>query len=94
MAKDLPVKYGDRIEYDKVAHRYTIHRPATSQRIEVNYTINEMDVMKAIGGHDGTRRRWSDEDIVEKLFDERIDEKLRPTRRRDAIEHTRRLNGS
>jgi len=86
--------YGDRIEYDHVTHRYTIHRPATSERVAVDYTVNELDVMKVIGGHDGGRPRWSDEDIIERLFDECVDEWLRPTRRREAIEHTRRKNGS
>ena len=83
--------HGPRVELDHSTHTYMIHRPATSERAEVHYYVSELEVM-AVADPEGTLK--DSEDILELLFDESVDALLRPTRRREAIEHTRRLNGN
>ncbi len=78
-----------RVEFDHSTHIYTIHRPATSERAEVHYYVSELEVMSKAdpeGTLDGP------EAVLALLHDERVDGLLRPTRRREAIEHTRKIN--
>ncbi len=79
---------GPHIEFDVVSNMYSIHRPATNGRAEVKYTATEFDVMMAIA--DG-RHAYTRLSALELLMHKRYDVLLYPIRRREAIEHTRRL---
>jgi hypothetical protein len=81
---------GPRIEFDMVSHIYSIHRPATDQRGAVDYKVTEFEVMQAIA--DG-RHSYTRNGALELLMHDRYDVVLYPIRRREAIEHTRKLNG-
>ena len=82
------MEYGPRVEYNPSSQMYMIHRPATDERAEVHYYVSEVEVMKHVEASTG---KWTQDDILESLFNERVDEFLRPIRRREAIEHSRSL---
>ncbi len=81
----MNTQYGDRIDHDRASCTYRIHRPATPEHVAVTFTVTEFEVMQVADP------RMSQDEIIEMLFDERSDELLNPIRRREAIEHTRRL---
>ncbi len=85
---------GPRIEFDMVSHMYTIYRPAAEGRDEVEYTATEFDVMRAIAANDEERHYYTRHKALELLMHNRYDVILYPVRRREAIEHTRRLHGN
>ncbi len=84
-------KYGDHFEYHFATQKYIIHRPATDDRAEVNYTISESDLMKKVSCSMFGSLSPNRDEVLTLLEDEDIDLIIRPVQRREAIEHTRKL---
>ncbi len=81
-----------RVEYDRVSCTYKVYCPATIDKCRTIYVISEADMMKWTSDIDKEEyydpqsgmNHW---DLVEHI----LDKHLLPPRRREAIEHTRRL---
>ena len=73
--------------YDPASRMYTIHCPAMLDKGPTDYQVSEYDIM--MWSNEGIRvDNW---DLIQFCLDKHL--LSLPIRRREAIEHTRRLNG-
>ncbi len=70
------------VSFDHSSGDYTIYCPATLRRGPMNYKISDVEIMKC-----STKTGRVNWDLIQSI----IDKHFLPPRRREAIEHTRRL---